>query len=124
MTGKAQHLKALEQKEAQRRLSKEEILHARIFEKTVDVKSLGGEVVLRSLSHRKRQEMRSLCLKDGEWDEEKFNDLVMAASFVEPEMTLEDIDTLKDSSSTVWDELTMHITMLNMLGQTEDLKKD
>jgi hypothetical protein len=63
-------------------------------------------------------------LKDGEWDEEKFNDLVMAASFVEPEMTLEDIDTLKDSSSTVWDELTMHITMLNMLGQTEDLKKD
>lgn len=118
-------LKALSSQEDARRLSKEQVLTARIVEKPVFLQSLDGEVVLRSLSHAKRQEFRERA-KFGtpEYDDDLFTDLAIVYSFVDPELTEGDIQKFREQDTQVYDEIVLEVTKLNMLGRGEELGKD
>lgn len=126
MTGKASQLKAVEAQEAQRRLSKEELLNPRIREERVFISDLGGEIVLRSLSYAKRAELRSRCGFGSEetWDDEQFTLLCIVHSVIDPDLTEDDIPAIKEWDQGVFDDMVLKVTLLNMLGHTESLKKE
>lgn len=114
----------LKVQEEQRRLSKEELLKPRIAKEEVFLESLQGTVMLKSLSHAERQKIRTEAgLGTPEWDEEKFTMLSLVYSVVDPDLTMEDLEALKEQSSAVIDELVTQVTFLNMLGQAGELKK-
>ena len=123
--GRESHLKSLEAQESQRRLSKEEMLRARIVEKEEFIEGLGGTVLLRSLSHEARQEIRTKSgFQTPNWDEDLFTSLGIVYSVIDPKLTEEDIAELRKQDSQIYDDLVLKITMLNMLGRTEELKKE
>jgi len=125
VSGNAARLKALENEETQRKLSKEELLRPRIVEKEEFIDGLGGTVTLRSLSHARRQEIRTKSgFQTSEWNEDLFTSLGIVYSVVDPKLTEEDIEKLREQDSSVYDELVLKITMLNMLGRADDLKKE
>lgn len=115
----------LKAQEQQRRLSKDELLKPRILKKEIFLESMQGSVVLRSLSHSKRQEVRTEAgFGTEEWDEERFTLLTIAASLQDPELDFDDLTALKEQDAAVIDELVTQITFLNMLGQAGELKKE
>lgn len=125
MSGSGPKTQNLETRSEQQRISKEELLRPRLFEKDEFIESLGGTVRLRTLNHRMRSEIRE---KTGfgtqHWDEDRFTTLGIIYSLVDPELTEEDIDALREVNASTYDELVLRISMLNMLGQTEELGKD
>jgi hypothetical protein len=123
--GKAAHLQDLSQREAQHRLSKEELLTPRLTQREVEITGLGGVVLIRSLSHARRQQLRQEAhFGQPEWDEEVFTNLTIIHSIVEPKLEVSDIAALREQDASVYDELVLQISWLNMLGRTEELKKD
>lgn len=122
MTGAEAKLRDLSAREEQRRLSKADLLRPRIVQKTEFIESLGGEVVLQSLSHAARQELRERAkVGTPEFDEDLFSMLVIVHSLVEPKLEEEDIKTLREQDATILDDISMRITMLNMMGRGEEL---
>lgn len=120
-----QHLKALETQEAQRRLSKAELLQPKIVEEDVPIEKLGGTVRIRSLSGGLRTRIRKESgFQTPEFDSDKMELLTIVYSIIDPELTVGDLEALNAQDSGILDELSIKITMLNMLGQTEELKKD
>jgi hypothetical protein len=125
VTGTSAKLKDLSAREEQRRLSKEELLRPRIIRRTEFIESLGGEIVLQSLSHRQRQELHERAhVGKPDFDDDLLNSLTVVASIVDPKLEESDIEALREQDVTVYDEIVLKITMLNMLGRTDDLKKD
>lgn len=125
MSGREARIHDLHSKEEQRRISKEELLRPRMVEEETQIDSLGGTVVLRSMSHARRQDIRTATLlENGQMDEDRFTMLSIVACIKDPELTEEDITALREQDSTVVDELVLKIGLLNMLGRTDDLKKD
>ena len=123
--GRESKLRDLSAREEQRRLSRDDLLRPRIIEKTQFIESLGGEVVVRSLSHELRQRLREQSGAGGaEFDEDKFTMLIIVNSVVDPKLTESDIEELRKQDASVIDELSLHLTMLNMMGRTEELGKD
>lgn len=115
----------LKKQEAQRRLSKEDLLQPRIVEKEVILESLGGTVLIRSLSHADRAEIRSEAGWGTEaWDEGKFTLGAILRSLKDPQLNEDDLKALEAQHHGIVDELEMHITLLNMLGKAADLKKE
>lgn len=124
-SGREAKVHALQAMDEQRRLSKEELLRPRIIEEEQEIESLGGTVVLRSLSHKQRQEIRQQSnFGKPEFDEELFTTLTIIESLVDPKLAAEDIEALRSQSAAVYDDLVMRISFLNLLGKTDDLKKD
>jgi len=118
-------IRALQAQEEQRRLSKEELLRPRIIEEEQEIEAMGGTVLLRSLSHKQRQEIREKTnFGKPDFDEELFTTLSIIESFVDPKLTIEDVGAIRELSAGVYDDLVMRISLLNLLGRTEDLKKD
>lgn len=127
MSGKASpKLAAVAAQEEQHRLSKSEFLDPRIREEEVEIASMGGKVTIRSLSYLARKELRSRCGWGSEetWDDEKFTVLCIIHSVIDPDLTEDDIPMLEAMDQGVFDELVMRVTLLNMMGRTEPLKKD
>ena len=123
--GRGAKVADLKQREAQRRLSKADLLTPRIVEKEVEIVGLGGTVVIRSMSHAVRQELRNLTgWGTDEFDQDRFVCLAVVRSLVDPALTDEDVQALREQDQSIYDELEMQITLLNMIGRTEDLKKD
>jgi hypothetical protein len=116
---------ALKVAEAQRRLSKAELLKPAIVEEAVYMESLGGEVVIRSLSFSDRRRLNEET-KAGteEFDEENYQLKSIQYSLVDPELSAEEVEELKAQDGRVIDELIMAITMLNMVGSAKNLKKE
>lgn len=124
MTGNS-HLKALEQQEQQRRLSKADLLQPKIVEEDVYIEKLGGSVKIRSFTGEVRSRIRKESgFQTPEFDSDKMELLSIVYSIIEPELTKEDILELNKQDASILDDLSMKITMLNMLGQTEELKKE
>lgn len=124
-TGKEAKLRALEAEGEQRRLSKEELLQPRIVEEEQEIEALGGSIVLRSLSHKQRQEIRTKAnFGKPDFNEELFTTLSIIESIVDPKLTEADIESLRELNVAVYDDLVMRVSLLNLLGKTEDLKKD
>lgn len=127
MSGEASpKLAAVEAQEEQRRLSKKEFLNPRIREERTFIPSMGGEVTIRSLSYALRRDLRQRCGfgKEEEWDEEKFTLLCLVHSIIDPELTEDDIPALQELDQSIFDDLILKVTLLNMFGRTEELKKD
>jgi hypothetical protein len=114
----------LSQREEQRRLSKEELLQPRIREQDVEITGLGGTVRLRSFSHRTRLEVREKAgYGTPQYDENRYTNLCIVHALLEPKLIEEDIDALQDQDQSIYDELVLHISVLNFMGQAGDLKK-
>jgi hypothetical protein len=125
MSGSGAKVQELKRREEQSRLSKEELLRPRIVERDEYIESLGGNIRIRSLSHAARQEIRARAkFNTNEWDEDLFTNLTIVYSLVDPALTDDDITKLREQDASVYDEIVLKLTMLNMLGRTEDLKKD
>jgi hypothetical protein len=126
VSGKAApHLRDVAAKEEQRRLSKEELLRPRILEEDVEIEALGGTVRIKSLSHAARQDIRTKSGWGGDaFDEDRMNCLGIVFSLVDPKLTEDDIAALREQDQGIFDELVLKISLLNMLGRTEELKKD
>lgn len=125
MAGREGKLQALKSAEENRRVSKEELLRPRIVTKPEFIDGLGGEVVIRSLSHAQRQEINQRAnVGKPDYDDDLLTCLTIVESLVEPKLEEKDIDALREQDVTIFDDLVLKITMLNMLGRTEDLKKD
>lgn len=123
--GRKEKLQALESQNEQKRLSKEQLLQPHIREVEVEIAELGGTVLIRTLSHRVRQELRQKCgFGTPEFDEDKFTNLGIIYSVVDPELTEEDLESLKELSANVYDELVTQISMVNLFGAGAELKKD
>lgn len=117
-------LKALQVADAQRRLSKEQLLTPRIKQSEEYIPALEGTVVLKTLSYQERDDARNECgWQTAEWDESKFNLVCIAKSLVEPELTVEDAQELSKQNSQAVDELLIKINLLNLVGRTDEVKK-
>lgn len=114
----------LQAREAQRRLSKEQLLTPRRVEVDVYLESLDGTVRIRSLSHAQRQEIHEAGgVGTEKMDTDKINMLTIVASVVEPELTEADVEALRSQDVHIIDELTSTIGLLNLTGQAGELKK-
>lgn len=110
---------------AQRLISKEHLLTPHIVEKEVEIESLGGTVKVRSLTHAQRQEIQQKSgFGDKDFDQNHMTLLSIVYALVEPQLTFEDVEQLKQQDYTVIDELSLQISMLNMVGRSEELKKE
>lgn len=118
-------LKALQVADAQRRLSKEQLLTPKLQSSEEEIPSLGGTVVLRTLTYAEREEIRGKAgWQTPQWDEAKFNLLAVAKSLVEPELSLDDIEQLRNINSQVIDELIIKINLINLTGKADEVKKE
>lgn len=117
MSGNATKVQQLRQQEEQKRLSRAEMLTARIVEEPYYIEALGGTVLLRSLTHRQRAEIRA---KSGantpEFDENMLEVLSIIYSVADPELTEADVEALRDQDSNIIDELNLQISLMNMAG--------
>jgi hypothetical protein len=124
MTNTTAELKAVAEQEEQRRLSKQQLLQAHIVEKDIEIPSL-GTVRVRSMSHKVRQELRQKAgFNTDKYDENYFTNLIIIHSVIDPDLTEDDIPAVEQWSGDIYDSLVTELTMLNMLGQRQDLKKD
>lgn len=115
---------ALKLAEQQRRASRDDILTPQIIEDDIYLVSLDATVRIKSMSHNMRKALQDKY-KFGteEWDEEGFNMEGIVKSMMDPELTLDDVEALKEQSATVIDELINAISHLNMFGRALQLKK-
>lgn len=112
-------------REEQRRLSKTELLRPRMVEEDVFIHSMGGTVTLRSISHEARQRIRDQAgFMTQEFDEDKFTMLSIVESVIDPDLQEEDVEELRKQDASVIDELVLAVSTLNLLGRSEDLKKE
>lgn len=124
MTGN-KHLKSLEAQEEQRRLSKAELLEPKIVEQDVPIEKLGGSIRIRSLSGATRTRIRQESgFQSPQFDANRMELLTIVYSIVDPELTTDDLEALAKQDAGILDDLTLAVTMLNMIGQVEELKKD
>lgn len=124
MAGSAARIRALESKNAQQRLSKEQLLTPRKLEEDVFVEGLGGTVKIRTLSHAQRQDIQKMSMgDDGEFDADRMTMLSIVAAIVEPDLTEADIESLRQQDVSIIDELQVAIGSLNLVGRASDLKK-
>lgn len=117
-------LHAVEQSNAQKRLNREQFLQSRIVEKTVPINSMGGEIVIRSMSVKARKELRAKASPDGQYDDDLFTRLVIVHSLVDPQLEESDIEAIQEQNGQVFDEVVLAVTMLNTFGAGEDDLKD
>ena len=121
--------RALEQADAQRRLSKAELLQPKVVERSEFIDSLGGTVLLRSLTLGERTEIRKQS-KFGtpQFDEDLSEALALITMIRDPALTLEDLEALRQQNTAVIDEITMKCTLLSISSMRgaplEETKKD
>lgn len=125
MAGTQGKLRALEEQEEQRRLSKEELLRPRKLRQEVEIEGLGGKVEIQTLSYQKRRELKAEA-KAGtaEYDDDLFTLLVISESVVDPKLTRGDLEALGEQDGMVLDTLSVEVAKLNLMGKAEELKKD
>jgi hypothetical protein len=126
MPSKPPHLSTLEAQQTQRRLSREELLTPRIRKGTITLKAFdGAELEVQTLSNRQRQTLRAQARNDmGELDEDKWRLLMMCEMVVDPELSVEDLESLNGQDAAIVDELELQLTMFSMMGSVDELGKE
>jgi hypothetical protein len=119
----------LQAREEQKRASREDLISVHTREEEVPLASLdGATVVIRSLTARQRRELRDRAgWQSDDWDEERFTALCVVASLVDPVLTEDDIESLMDQEASLWDELTLSVSLINLPSPkmgVKDLGKD
>jgi hypothetical protein len=124
MTGREDNIRRLEARNAQKRLSKEQLLTPKIIEQDIEIESLGGTVKLKSLSAATRREIQGMSgFGTKDFDEDKLSLLAIQRSLVDPALTEEEVMTLVNQNYAVLDEFNMHIQLINFMGKTDQVKK-
>lgn len=124
MRGREARVQQLRAQNEQSRLSRDQFLQQRPREEEVPIAGLGGTVLLRTITHGLRKELRAKAgFGTPEWDDDHFTRLLIVHSVVDPELTEADVRTLEDQNMTVYDEVVMAITMFTMVGSAEIGKK-
>lgn len=125
MAGSKARLQALNSRELQQRISKEQLLTPRQLEEDVTLESLGGTVKIRSLSHGQRQDIQGKCMDPdtGQFDTDKMTMLSLVEAIIEPDLTEADIEALRTQDASIIDELQVAIASLNLMGRAGELKK-
>jgi len=119
-----QDLLALEAREQQRRLSRQDLLQPKIIEKEVEIAELGGTVLLKSLSYEVRSSIRKATgWGSGNMDAELFELMLIAESVIDPPLTVDDLQELKKQDLTIIDVLSVECSILNSPGRATELKK-
>lgn len=121
--GNEGQVRDLQAREAQRKASREDLLRPRKYREEVFVDGIQATVTLQSLSQEKRQEVQEKARVNGEFDGELAGLLTIVASVVEPELTLADVESLRQQDAAVIDELHVLIAQMNMMGKVTELKK-
>lgn len=123
--GREDNIRQLEMRNAQKRLSKEQLLTPRLIEQDIEIESLGGTVRMRSLSAATRREIQGLAgFGTKDFDEDKLSLLAIQRSLVDPALTEEEVMGIIDQNYAVLDELNMHVQLMNFMGKAEVLKKE
>jgi hypothetical protein len=120
----AGRLKDVSAKAEAKKLSREDFFRSRVRTVATEVNSLGGEVVLRSLT---RAQVEEIQVKS-HWGSPQFDQFLyecwtILLSVVDPALKEEDLDQIKDLDNSVFQDLTMEVQLLNMVGQVEEAKK-
>ena len=117
-------VRALQARAEQQKASRELLLHPRRFRQDVLIEGLGAEVTLQSLSQEQRKDIQEKAQgDDGTYDGEQAGLLTIVACVVDPELTLNDLEALKQQDAAIIDELHMHIALMNQMGKVPELKK-
>jgi len=125
VSGEASKVAQLRAQEAQRRLSREELLSVHRIEKEIEIPELGGVVVLQSLTHRERARIREEShVNTPEYDEDLLTLLSIVAACVSPKLEAADVEKLRDQDSAIIDVLSIEIGLMNMAGRGNQLGKD
>lgn len=125
LRGREARLQAVQAQEEQRRLSREQLLGPKPREEEVEIAELGGTVVMRTMTHGLRKELRTKAkFGTDQYDDDLFTRLVIVHTIVDPKLTEEDVAALEQQDITVFDEIVMKISMFNLMGSAEALKKD
>lgn len=103
-------------------LSIEEILASPdLGEKMVDVPEWGGAVKIRGLTKAAQQRLRRQATVNGETDPDKLEILLLAECLVEPKITAEQAEQLKEKSAAAIDRILREI--MGLAGLTEEAQK-
>jgi hypothetical protein len=125
MANREGKLRDLSAREEQKRLTKAELLRPRRVKDEQYIAGLDGTVLLQSISHAQRQELRDKAGFGTEtFDEDLFTMLSIVESIVDPKLTVEDLEALRKQDATIIDEFIVYISTLNMMGRSETLKKE
>jgi hypothetical protein len=117
-------LKMLQAQNEQRRISKEELLTPKIVEREVRIESLDGTVKVRSLTFQQRQDLKQQAgVGTDRFDETNYVMLTIVESVVDPQLTLEDVEALRQQSGEIVDEISTQIMLINLIGRSGELKK-
>lgn len=129
MTGSAARVAQLNQAEEQRRVSREDLITVHFREEEVEIAAFDGALItLRSMTTRRRRELRDRAgFGSDEWDDDLFTALCVVECIVDPALTEADVQAIMDQDVGLWDELTLHVSLINMPSQrktVKDLGKD
>lgn len=129
MTGSAAQVAQLKKAEEQRRVSREDLISIHTRQEEVELAAFdGGVITLRSMTARRRRELREKAGYGGEnWDEDYFTALCVVECLVEPQLNEADVAVLMEQDAGLWDELTLHVSLINMPApkkSVKDLGKD
>jgi hypothetical protein len=115
----------LRTQDAQRHLSREQFLTPRNLRQTVEIERLGGSIVIRSMSLETRERIKKECgFGSATWDDQRFTLMTIVESIAEPKLALDDLEALQKQDAEVIDEIVLAISMLNLTGKAEEVKKD
>lgn len=125
MANKGGRQKELEAREQQRRLSKAELLRPHLAEKDVYISELDGTVRIRSLSHKQRKELQEKAgFNTPEYDDDKMTMFGIIESVIDPQLTETDVEAFREQGSGIIDQLSMEISLLNMIGGSKELGEE
>jgi len=104
-------------------LTFDEILAARdLEEKEVYVAEWNGHVKIRSMTKAEQQAMRKEASVNGQVDPDKLEIIMLAHCLIEPQVTIEQAEKLKDKSAAAVDKVLREI--LSIAGLTEEVQKE
>lgn len=91
-------------------------------EKEVFIPEWDGYVKIRGLTKAQQQAMRKQATVNGQMDTDKLETIMLASCLVEPAITLEQAEQLKNKSAAAIDRILREI--LELAGLTEEAQKE
>lgn len=96
-----------------------------ISDKVVPIPEWGGNVLVRSISKRKMDLIRKRAVDaDGEIDDEKLDMMIFCTGLVNPKITAEQYEVMRDKSMTAWNRIYVAIKDTSKIGQGDDRKAE
>lgn len=96
-----------------------------ITEKIVDVPEWNGKVLVKSLSKRKMDVIHEKSRNaDGELDQERVEMMIFCTGMIQPRVTAEQYEVMRDRSATAWMRIYKAISDTTMMGEGDSAKAE